>query len=89
MEVAAHLDLLPAGTRALAVLRGQVQSETPPPHRVCCAQQKPCEYATIIVLTKLLSGFLFIWDIVSDILVLTQLSAAGAVGPMALGIVFM
>lgn len=41
------------------------------------------------MLTKLLSGFLFIWDIVSDILVLTQLSAAGAVGPMALGIVFM
>ena len=53
------------------------------------AQQKPRAYATLSITTQLFGAVLFIWDIVSDILVITQLAAARAFGPMSLGIIFM
>jgi hypothetical protein len=54
-------------------------------------QRHPCRVTALEIFLSTLSGALFISDIVSDILVLSQLQAAGpdASAALAFGIIFM
>ena len=52
-------------------------------------QQHPCMATLLLGMYKLFSGGLFVWDVISDALVLAQLSDAGELGLMGLGIAIM